>query len=146
MADKDPIASFSFYVEVQGKLVGRFQEVSGLGSESEVIDYKASDKGGAELIHKVPGRLKWTDVVLKRGITDDMDIWDWRREIEEGRGEGARRNGSIVMYGQDNKEVARWNFVNGWPSKVSGPSLSAKTNEIGIEELTIVHEGLKRAK
>jgi len=146
MADKDPIASFSFYVEVQGKLVGRFQEVSGLGSESEIIDYKASDKGGAELIHKVPGRLKWTDVALKRGITDDMDLWDWRREIEEGKVEGARRNGSIVMYGQDNKEIARWNFVNGWPSKVAGPSLSAKTNEIGIEELTIVHEGLKRAK
>jgi phage tail-like protein len=50
------------------------------------------------------------------------------------------------MYGQDNSEIARWNFVNGWPSKVSGPSLSAKTNEIGIEELTIVHEGLKRTK
>lgn len=146
MADKAPLASFSFYVEVQGKLVGRFQEVGGLGSESEVIDYKASDKGGAELFHKVPGRLKWQDIVMKRGITDDMDIWDWRQEIEEGRVQMARRNGSIVMYGQTNDEIARWNFENGWPSKVTGPSLTAKSNEIGIEELTIVHEGLSRVK
>lgn len=146
MPDKKPLASFSFYVEVQGKLVGRFQDVAGLGSESDVIDYKASEKGGAELFHKVPGRLKWQDITLKRGITDDMDLWNWRREIEEGRADMARRNGSIVMYGQDNMEVARWNFENGWPSKVTGPSLSAKTNEIGIEELIIVHEGLRRTK
>lgn len=146
MPDKDPIASFSFYVEVQGKLVGRFQEVSGLGSESEIIDYKASDKGGVELFHKVPGRLKWQDIVLKRGITDDMDLWDWRQEIEDGRIDTSRRNGSIVMYGQDSAEIARWNFENGWPSKVTGPSLNAKNNEIGIEELTIVHEALRRVR
>ena len=51
---------------------------------------------------------------------------------------------SIVMFSQDHTEVARWNFSKGWPSKISGPSVKADGNDIGVEELTIVHEGIKR--
>jgi phage tail-like protein len=92
----------------------------------------------------MPGRLKWENVTLKRGITDAMDIWDWRKMVEDGDVESARANGSIVMFDQHLSEVARWNFENAWPVKVSGPQVKSDSNEIGIEELSIAHEGLWR--
>ena len=97
-----------------------------------------------EVVVKQPGRLKWQDIVLKRGITSDMEIWEWRKMVEEGDVDGARTNGSIVMYDQSLTEVARWNFENGWPLKVTGPSIKSDDNSIGIEELTIVHEYIVR--
>ena len=72
--------------------------------------------------------------------------WDWRELIVNGQVEDARRNGSVIMYNQKLEEVARWNFENAWPLKVSGPSMKADSNEFGIEELVITHEGLYREK
>jgi phage tail-like protein len=99
---------------------------------------------GVEVVMKMPGRLKWGDITLKRGITSDMQIWDWRKQVEQGDVKGARRNGSIVMYNSTLEERARWDFKNAWPSKVSGPAPKADDNAIGIEELVIVHEYIER--
>jgi phage tail-like protein len=142
----DPLTSASFYLDIGGKVTGFFRECSGLGSESEVVEHKATAKGGFPVIIKVPGAVKWQNVVLKRGVTNDMEIWNWRKEVEDGKVEKARRDGSIIMFDQTRKEMARWNFTQAWPVKVSGPSLNAGTNEIAIEELTISHEGMKRTK
>jgi phage tail-like protein len=141
---EDPLIGFHYAIEVQGVVTGYFTECSGIGSEHEVIEHKVVDEKGRESIQKIPGRLKWQDVTLKRGITSNMDIWEWRDQVVKGEVEGARRNGSIVMFDQSLGEVARWNFENAWPSKVSGPSVKSDSNEFGIEELTIVHEGLYR--
>jgi phage tail-like protein len=56
----------------------------------------------------------------------------------------ARANCSIIMQDRNYEDVARWDFQNAWPSKVSGPSLKSDSNEFGIEELTLVHEGIAR--
>ena len=56
----------------------------------------------------------------------------------------ARKNCSITMLSREYKPVAVWHFTNAWPSKVTGPSLKADSNEIGVEEVTIVHEGMYR--
>ena len=140
----DPSTSFSFYVEIQGAVAGSFRECSGLGSETELIEAKESKQG--KLIYmKIPGALKWENISLKRGITNSMDIWNWRKDVEQGTVDRARKDGSIIMYDQaGTTEIARWNFVSGWPRKVSGPTFNAQNNEIGIEELEIVHEGVVR--
>lgn len=144
MAGRDPLAGFQYAVEVQGVVSGYFTECSGLGSEHEIIEHKIVNEKGKEVIQKIPGRMKWQDITLKRGITDSMDIWDWRKKVEDGEVESARSNGSIVMFDQHLSEVARWNFENGWPTKVTGPSMKSDANEIGVEELTITHEGMWR--
>ena len=145
MAERqDPLVGFHYAIEVQGIIQGYFTECSGIGSEHEVIEHKVVDEKGREQIQKLPGRLKWEDITLKRGITDNMDIWDWRDMVVNGQVEDARRNGSIVMFNQSLDEVARWNFVNAWPVKVTGPSVQADSNEFAVEELVICHEGLYR--
>lgn len=147
MADReDPLVGFHFGVDISGAVKGYFTECSGLGSEHEVIEHKVISEKGQEVVLKLPGRLKWENIVLKRGITGNMDMWTWRKQVEDGDLEGARRNGSIVMYDSKLQEVARWDFERGWPLKVTGPQPKADSNEIGVEELTIAHEYIKRKK
>lgn len=142
--ETDPLVGFNFRLEIEGKMTGYFMEVGGIGSENEIVEQKVVDKKGRELVQKVPGRLKWGDVTLKRGITQDMEIWNWRKMVEDGKMKDSRTNCSIIMMDRDYTDVARWDLVNAWPSKVSGPSIKSDSNEFGIEEVTIVHEGMIR--
>ena len=143
---KDPLVQFSYALDLGGKVKGYFTECSGLGSEHDVVEHKVVDEKGRQMIKMVPGRIKWDKITLKRGITDAKDIWDWRKKVEDGQVEDARIDGSIIMMDQELKPVARWNFEGGWPSKVSGPQLKSASNEIGVEELTIVHHRLERVQ
>lgn len=144
--DTDPLIGFSFSLEVSGKVAGYFTEIGGLGSETEIVEHKITDPSGRDVIQKIPGRLKWTEITLKRGVTAQMDIWTWRKMVEDGNISGARANGSIIMYDQSLSPIAQWDFVNGWPTKVTGPTLSSDSNAFGVEEVTIVHEGIVRTK
>ena len=139
----DPLVSYHFHVEIDGITQAQFRECSGLGSESQVVEYKESAKG-VTLIRKQPGAIKWQDITLKRGVTDIMELWNWRKLVEQGKVDEARKNGSIVLYNQAEKEIARWNFKEGWPSKLSGPSVKADGNDVAIEEMTLAIEGLER--
>ena len=115
MAERDPLVGFQYRIEVSGIINGYFLECSGLGSEHELIEHKVIDEQGNEWIQMLPGRLKWDQIKLKRGITDNMDIWDWRKMVEEGRMADSRMNGSITMLNQELNPVAQWDFVNGRP-------------------------------
>ena len=143
---EDPLLGFNFMLELEGAVAGYFSECSGIGSENEVVDHKVTDKSGHDIIRKIPGRLKFTDISLKRGITSDLNIWAWRDQVVQGKVKEARKNCSITMLSRDFKPVAIWHFSNAWPSKVTGPNLKADSNEIGVEEVTIVHEGMYREK
>ena len=144
MPEQDPLVSSWFGVEFQGQVVGAFRECTGLGSENEIVEYKASGQKGEFVIKKVPGRLKWTNITLKRGVTDSMDAWKWRKLVEQGKISDARKNGTITMYNQQGDAIAKWNFTNAWPSKLNGPSANAGNNEVAIEELELTHEGYER--
>jgi phage tail-like protein len=146
MAERDPLTGYHFYLEIDGITQAIFREASGISSESQVIEYKEADKQGKTVIKKVPGVLKWGDITLKRGVTDLLELWEWRKQIEDGYVETNRKNGSIVLYNQKNEEVARWNFERAWPTKMTGPQLNANNNDIALEEITIAHEGIKRVK
>ena len=141
---EDPLPAFNFQLEVAGMMSGFFTEISGIGSEHEIIEHKVMTNGGQEVVKKIPGRLKWNDITLKRGITSNMDAWQWRKAVETGGISGARYNGTISMFAQDGALVAQWNFENAWPSKVSGPAPKADGNEVGIEEFTLVVEYIER--
>jgi phage tail-like protein len=142
--DSDPLVGFNFALELQGSITGYFTECSGIGSEHEIVEHKVVTDKGQELVQKIPGRLKWGDVTLKRGITADMQIWDWRAMVEKGEIGKSRKTCSVIMFDRNYKEIARWNFENAWPSKVSGPSVKSDSNEFGVEEITLVHEGMWR--
>lgn len=142
---EDPLVGFKFGLEIEGKLSGYFTNVGGIGSETEVITHKVTNQEtGETIMEQIPGRLSWTPITLKRGVTSAMDIWDWRQLVVEGKIKDARTNCSIVAYDQAMTEVARWNLENAWPSKVVGPDMDSGSTNYMIEDLTIVHEGVRR--
>ena len=147
---EDPLVSFHFALDIQGVVQGYFTEAYNIGSENEVVEHKGVDSRGKEIVMKIPGRLKLSDVTLKRGITSNMDLAKWRQQVVDGKVDSARKDGSIVMYDQTMREVARWNFLRGWPSKficnpvdASGMSPSVV---VGIESVTITLESIQRVK
>ncbi len=141
----DLLTTFSFHVELDGVDIGAFKEASGIESKTEIVEYKEATKSGKMIIRKQPGAMSWTDITLKRRIDNSTELWDWRREVENGNIDAARRNGSIVLYDSTNTEVARWNFEAGWPSSWKGADLNASSDSIAVEEVSITHEGLTRA-
>ena len=136
----DPFKAFAFLVEIDGVARAAFSEVSGLESETAVIEYRT---GGENLVRKLPGLTKFGNIILRRGVTQDADLWNWRKSVVEGSID--RRNGSIVLLDDKRNEIVRWNFQSGWICKWEGPTLNAKANEVAIETIEIAHEGLERA-
>jgi phage tail-like protein len=139
MARDDPYKGFNFVVEIDGISIAAFCEVSGLISETAVIEYRnGSDK--LNTVRKLPGLTTYANIVLRRGVTQDNQLWQWRKAIEQGTPD--RRSGAIVLLDDERNPVKRWRFTDGWPAKLEGPDLNAKANDVAIETIEIAHEGL----
>jgi phage tail-like protein len=126
---------------------GAFQECSGLEVDMDVQEYLEGGRNDG-VIRRV-GRARYQPIVLKRGMffkeggTADPALWDWLQGVVAGRRPVARYNGVIEVLDVGEATVATWVFDRGLPAKISGPQLNARTGEIAIEELQIVHEGLR---
>jgi phage tail-like protein len=141
----DLINTSCFVLEIDGCELGSFKKVSGIESETETIEFKEATKDGHMIIRKQPGAMKWSDITLERRIDASRQLWEWRKQVIDGDVDQARRHGSIVAKDSKMKEVARWNFENGWPSKWSGADFDASANDVATETVVITHEGLVRA-
>jgi phage tail-like protein len=137
---KDPYVNYNFRVQIDSIERAAFQEVSGLTVTIDVIEHREGNNPTTP--RKLPGMAKHSNIVLKWGITDDMSLYDWHQEVVNGKLE--RKNGSIVLMDRAGEEVARWDFVRGWPTKYDGPTLNAEGNDVAIETLELAHEGLTR--
>ena len=137
----DPYVNYNFLVEIDGITRAAFQECSGFDSTVDVIEHR--EGGENTTLRKFPGMTKYSNLVLKWGLTDDRELYDWHRRIVEGEIE--RKNGSIVLLDRRGQEVKRWNFVRAWPTKWDGPDLNAEGTDVAIESVEFVHEGLAQA-
>jgi phage tail-like protein len=134
----DPYGRFNFLLEIDGVATAGFTEVSGLSTETSVIEYReGSDRWPSR---KLPGITKYSNITLKRGITKDRSLWQWRKTVMDGATQ--RKNGSVVLLDESRKEIARWNFHDAWPCKWEGSSLDAKSSDVAIETLELAHEDL----
>ena len=136
---RDPFRSFNFAVELDGIARAGFRECSGLNASQDPIEYREGTEGPTA--RKLPGMVKYSNITLKWGMTDDTELWDWRKKAMTGKVE--RKNGSIVLLDDTGAEKMRWNFREAWPTKWTGPSFNATGNEVAIETLEIAHEGLE---
>ena len=120
----DAYPSARFAVEVDKVMLAEFIEVSGLEAEVETFEYQ--EGGNNMFTYKLPGRIKFPNVTLKRGVTASNDLWDWFQEVmykksaASGQSERKnlsieRKNVSIVLYDQAFKESRRWNLMNAYP-------------------------------
>ena len=140
---KDPFRGFKFRVQLDGVERAGFREASGLDAATDAVDYREGDDLTAT-IRKLPGLKKFSSITLKWGVTDDLALWNWRKEIMDGKINEARKNGSVILMDDLNNDVAQWDFVAAWPTKWTGPGFNATTSEVAIDTLEITHEGLDR--
>jgi phage tail-like protein len=142
MARKDPYKNYRFLVEIDGIVQAGFKEVTIPDTTQEPIEYREGNE--PPTVRKIPGLIKYGNVTLKWGMTDSLDLYNWRKLVEEGKTDEYRRNMAIILMNEQAQQVGRWEFSAAWPSKYDAPDLNAAGNEIAIESIEIVHEGMKR--
>lgn len=135
----DPFRAFNFRIEFDGLTVGSFSECSGLSSEGEAVEYREGTDFSLS-VRKLIGLRKYSNIVLKRGYTTNGELWAWYKNIVNGIAD--RRNGSIILMDEEHNDVMRWNIEGAWINKIEGPSFNATANEVAIESIELVHEGL----
>ena len=136
----NPYANFNFLVELEGVEAGGFSEVDLPSGEIEVIEYRE----GADRVssaRKLPGRAKYANVVLKRGVAGRLELFDWWKSVRDGVLD--RRNVAIVLLDEARSPVQRWVLRNAWPAKLDYSRLDGLGNEVAIETLELAHEGLE---
>lgn len=153
----DPLLAFNFQVSLmeagRGKAgalttvtlssvgltrVAGFSECSGLEGTLEAHEYQAGGVNGGSL--RFPTRVKWSNLVLKRGLGSDMMLWDWFHGFVTGR--GTRRDGVIALQDAQHRPHTVWGFRAGLPVKYSGPAMNAMQSGVAIESIEIAHQGL----
>lgn len=142
--DVDPLASFNFQVDSNSLTIAAFSECSGLTTESDAIDYREGEDK-ANIVRKLPGLTKISNVVLKRGVViNALTLWEWRKSVEDG--DPLREDITIALLDEKREVKAKWKIKEAWPIKYTGPELKASANEIAIESLELIHEGIERAQ
>jgi len=139
---KDPFRNFRFKLEIDSIVQAGFSQATIGDITQDPIEYREGDE--PPTARKIPGLVKHSNLTLKSGTTDSRDLYEWRKKVEEGNMKLARRNIAVILNDADGTPKARWEFENCWPSKYHAPDLDAKGNDVAIESLEIVHEGMKR--
>lgn len=143
-----PIPKFHFRVEWGDDFRIGFTEVSGLDFETEVIEYR---EGNSKKYSKTkqPGLTKFSNITLKRGSFEgDYDFYkEWRKTyyFQEGNKTGSkyRKSVTINLLNENHEPIMTWKLQNAWPSKIQSTDLKADANEVAIETMELVHEGLE---
>ncbi|WGL52101.1 phage tail protein [Nocardioides sp. BP30] len=150
----DPIVAQNFYLELDGVSIV-LSSVGGLDLEFDVVTMSQAGPGGIKQQVKTRGSvLKVSDLTITRMAPKDAmndPIWKWFYTIHDkgfviGDRTNNRKNGSVVLYDSSQAEIGRYNFFNGWPSKISTDQMSSDSNEPVKENITLVIERLQRVK
>ena len=139
---KDPYKNFRFLVEIDGIVQAGFSEAAIPDTTQEPIEYREGSE--SPTVRKLPGLIKYGNLTLKWGITDSLALYDWRKMVEQGKTKDARRNLAVILMDEEGNAAARWEFYEAWPSKYDAPDLDGKGNDVAVETLEIVHEGMSR--
>lgn len=135
----DPYAQYNFLLEIEDVTSAGFTEVGGISMESEIIEYREGNERAA--MRKLPGMMKFGNITLKRGYTQNTELWDWRKTTLDGL--TVRKAGAIILRDEAGEPKLRWEFKEGWVSKYEGPALNATANEAAIESCEIVVENVE---
>jgi phage tail-like protein len=140
----DPPFVGKFIFAVDDVTIGAFTEVSGLAVQIDVEELAEGGQNG--FTHRLLGRMKWPNLVLKRGITDTDALFAWLASCS-GEGLTAKgnkitgRHGRVSVLNGKGDPIRTWSFIEAKPVKWSGPRLAASSRELALEELEVCHCG-----
>ena len=143
MAERiDPYRNMRFLVEIDGIVQAGFSEATVPDTAQDPIEYREGNE--PPYPRKIPGLVKYGNITLKWGITDSMDLYNWRKLVEQGKMKEARRNMAVIVLDEEGNPTSRWEMSEAWPSKYDAPDMNAKGTDIAVETLEIAHEQMER--
>lgn len=137
----DPLAAFNFQLEIDGITRAGFSECTGLNAEANVIEYREGNE--SLTTRKLHGLIKYGNVTLKWGVTQDPELFNWFKTVVDGDID-RKQTMSVVLLDEQRNEAVRWNIINAWPSKYVIPDMKSDGNEIAFESVELCHEGVER--
>lgn len=139
----DPSATFRFSVEIDGVLVARFSECSGLEFSADPEEYR--EGGLNSRTHRLPTRFKFNDITLKRGIANDgRPLWTWVQNTV--KGQIVTHDVTVTLYDVEGSVLQAWTLRGAFPIKWSATPLQADQNAVAVETLTLAHQGMDFAQ
>jgi phage tail-like protein len=144
MARTDPLRNFRFRLEIDGIAQASFSEVAIAETTTEAIDYREGTDPSH--VRKLPGLTKYGNITLKRGITESLDLYNWHKAIIAGQVLANRKQVIIVAQDEAGADKARFVVSEAWPMKYDPSDLNGKGNEVFIELLELVNEGIERVQ
>src|SRR5688572_18760933 len=144
MARKDPLRNFRFRLEIDGITQANFSEVAIGETAADVIDYR--DGTEQNFVRKLSGLTKFGNVTLKWGMTDSTELESWHDAIIAGQIQSNRKQVAIIIQDEAGADKARFVVTDAWPSKYTVSGLNGKGNEVFIESIELVNEGIERVQ
>ena len=141
-AQTDPLVAFRFRVEIDDLIEAGFAECSGLQVETELQEVR--EGGENAFLYKLPTGSKHVNLTLKRGITDSEVLWNWHKDVVNGKVK--RKIVYVVLFDSDGQETWRWSLRDAFPVKWLGPELKADSSTVAIESLELAHHGFSEVK
>jgi phage tail-like protein len=142
-----PYNQFNFQVKF-AKTQASFQEVSGLGMEIHMAEYRSGDRQANSTI-KVTGLTKHNDVTFKRGVIGDITtLYTWFAQVSAGAGNASNGGVTVTINLMDDANanvVQTWVLANARPVKLTGPAFNGKATDVAIEELVVLTEGITQS-
>lgn len=142
-----PLPKFHFQVS-WGKARMGFTEVTGLDFETEAIEYREGNNKKYNK-SKQPGLTKYSNVTLKRGtFLGDFDYYELWKNTYFFQEKSAKFRTQVIIQLMDEQHnpIITWSLANAWPTKIQSTDLKADANEVAIETMELVHEGLTIAE
>ena len=136
--DIEKLGENHFVLQIEGLAIGAFREISGLQMEREVLEY--GEGGNNDFVHKLLGRVKWPNLVLKRGVTNQDELVKWFWQTRESP---APKLVTVQLVDSALNPMRTWSFKDAYPVKWVGPTLNAGSDNAATEQLEVVHAGLE---
>ena len=141
-----PYVQFNFLVDLgdgvtEGPRAG-FQEVSGIGMEVAVAEYRAGNSRENSVM-KITGLGKYSDVTMKRGIVGSVDLYQWLDQIRNGD-QKALRTVTVQLQNEEHTEIVQtWKLLRARIIKHTSGPFNAKGTDVAMEELVLAYERLE---
>ncbi len=142
MARHDPLRNFRFRLEISGLQTAGFSAVSIGPTTTDVIDYREGTDPSH--VRKLSGLTKYGNVTLKNGVTTSLELYNWHKQIVNGQLATSRKQVAIVVQDEAGTDIARYVVSEAWPIKYDPGDLNATGNDVFIETLELVNEGVER--